>query len=700
MADHGANNWERTSKFIVGSHCSCDLHFPRGLLSWAQQAQSNMADADYIIIGSGAGGGPLAANLAQHGFKVLLIEAGGDLMDTDDEGRLLYSAPVFHGLCTEDDRCSWSYFVHHYSDPNDPDREKRDSKYDKQGGGIWYPRVGALGGCTVHNAMITVTPQAIDWDTIAHLTGDWSWGADNMYKYFTRLERCGYRSAPWTLGYIVNRLFSSAIGLVTGSKNWMAWSSGHGFKGWLSTERPRPTVVLGDWQIIKILLNTIWICFRLGLVWFRMLRAFDANDIRNSEDGPEGLVLTTLTTRNRKRQGPREYLIRTLREKPDKLTIYLNTLATKIIFDGKRAVGVEVRRGEKGDALYEASPNYQPGLGKRQQFTACREVIICAGAFNSPQLLMLSGIGPEANLREWGVEPFINLPGVGANLQDRYEIAVVTESKKPFALLPPEATFAPPAGSNAPPDPFLELWAQGKGLYCSTGSLIAIMKRSRPDLQEPDLFIFGLPGFFRGFRRGYSQDFERFRNKFTWIILKAYTCNTAGRVTLESNDPTKRPRVVFNYFDTGSDECQQDLYALVEGSKFVRKMNRNLGKRFAKELVPGPGYATESDVIEFIKNEAWGHHASCTNKIGQSTDPMAVLDSRFRVRGTECLRVVDASVFPKIPGHFIVAAVYMISEKAFDVIVEDAKGRPCCCADGSTGPSDRLEREPDQTAVA
>ncbi|MBV9631810.1 MAG: GMC family oxidoreductase N-terminal domain-containing protein [Xanthobacteraceae bacterium] len=638
-----------------------------------------MADADYIIIGSGAGGGPLAANLAQHGFKVLLLEAGGDLMETDDTGRLLYSAPVFHGLCSEDERCSWNYFVHHYSDPQ---REQRDSKYDCAGQGVWYPRVGALGGCTVHNAMITVTPQAIDWDTIAHQTGDWSWGADNMYRYFTRLEDCRYRSRPWTLGYLANRLITSALGLVTGSKTWMMWSSGHGFKGWLSTERPRPTLVLSDWRIVGILINTLWICIKLGVVWFRSLRAFDVNDIRNSEDGPEGVVLTTLSTRAGKRQGPREYLIRTLREKPDNLTILLHTLATRIIFEGKRAVGVEALSGGPDAALYEASPKYQGRCGTAKEYRARREVIVCAGAFNSPQLLMLSGIGPAKELARLNIPVVVDLPGVGANLQDRYEIAVVSESDKPFALLPPEATFTPPVG-NAAPDPFLQLWAQGKGLYCSTGSLIALLRRSRPDLQEPDLFIFGLPGFFRGYFRGYSQIFERLRTRFTWIILKAYTSNTAGRVTLESTDPTKRPRVDFNYFDTGSDECQHDLSALVEGVEFVRNMNAKLGKRFANEIVPGPGHATQADLMDFIKNEAWGHHASCTNKIGPSTDPMAVLDSRFRVRGTEGLRVVDASVFPKIPGHFIVAAVYMISEKAFDVIVEDAGRTVLTCA-GST----------------
>jgi choline dehydrogenase len=650
-----------------------------------------MADADYIIVGSGAGGGPLAANLAQKGFKVLLIEAGGDLMKTDDTGRLHYSAPVFHGLCSEDERCSWNYFVHHYSDP---DREKRDSKYDCEGEGIWYPRVGALGGCTVHNAMITVTPQAIDWDMIAHLTGDWSWGADNMYKYFTRLEDCRYRSPPWTLGYFVNRVVTSALGLVTGSKIWMMWSSGHGFDGWLPTERPRPTLVLGDCRIIRILLHTIWVCIKLGLVWFRSLRAFDANDIRNSEDGPEGVVLTTLTTRAGKRQGPREYLIRTLHEQPDNLRILLNTLATRIIFDGTRAIGVEALKGCPGAALYEASPNYKPDCGVPKRFMARREVIVCAGAFNSPQLLMLSGIGPKAELDSFKIPVLVDLPGVGANLQDRYEIGVVSESDEPFALLPPEAKFAPPV-ANAPPDPFLRLWAQGKGLYCSTGALIAILRRSRPDLQEPDLFIFGLPGFFRGYKRGYSKLFERFRNRFSWIILKAYTSNTAGRVTLACNDPTRRPRVDFNYFDTGSDACQQDLYALVEGVEFVRKMNAGLGKRFAKELVPGPRHDTQSDLMDFIKNEAWGHHASCTNKIGPSTDPMAVLDSKFRVRGTQGLRVVDASVFPKIPGHFIVSAVYMISEKALDVILEDAERMLIPCAELTPAVTEPCAAEPE-----
>jgi choline dehydrogenase len=109
----------------------------------------------------------------------------------------------------------------------------------------------------------------------------------------------------------------------------------------------------------------------------------------------------------------------------------------------------------------------------------------------------------------------------------------------------------------------------------------------------------------------------------------------------------------------------------VEGVKFVREMNTSIPGVITVELVPGPAIETDEEIREFIRNEAWGHHASCSNKIGKDDDPMAVLDSSFRVRGTKNLRVVDASVFPRIPGYFIVTAVYMISEKAADVILAD-----------------------------
>jgi choline dehydrogenase len=215
---------------------------------------------------------------------------------------------------------------------------------------------------------------------------------------------------------------------------------------------------------------------------------------------------------------------------------------------------------------------------------------------------------------------------------------------------------------------------EGTGVYASNGALIGIIKRSRPDLPDPDLYIFGLPGFFKGYSPGYSELFERKRNKFTWAILKARTTNT-GRVELASADPWERPLINFQYFGDGQRQNDPDLDAVVNGIKFVRDMNDRLRawNWIVKEEWPGEDLQSEPQLREFISNEAWGHHASCTNKIGADDDPMAVLDSRFRVRGTKGLRVVDASVFPKIPGYFIVTAIYMISEKASDVIIEDAR---------------------------
>jgi choline dehydrogenase-like flavoprotein len=117
---------------------------------------------DFVVVGSGAGGGPLSANLARAGYRVLLLEAGGDYES------LTYTVPAFHGLATEDPNMRWDYFVKHYADPV---RQRRDSKFDAAHDGILYPRAGTLGGCTAHNAMITIVPHDSDWDAIAQSTG-------------------------------------------------------------------------------------------------------------------------------------------------------------------------------------------------------------------------------------------------------------------------------------------------------------------------------------------------------------------------------------------------------------------------------------------------------------------------------------------------------------------------------------------------
>jgi choline dehydrogenase len=597
-------------------------------------------DFDYIVVGSGAGGGPVACNLAKAGFTVGLIEAGQEPDTTS------YPVPVFHTFASEDPEMSWDFFVDHYSK-----NPERDEKYRADKGGIFYPRAGTLGGCTAHNAMITVYGHGSDWDHIAQLTGDPSWASDKMRAYFERLERCGYLPKPGA-----------------GQPN----PARHGWEGWLSTTGPDISLVFGDKALLQTVLAAVLGAWQQGVGGpLPQLVPQDPNDWRTPQF--EGICFAPAATSSGRRMSTRELIDTTRAAHPQQLVVRMSNLATKILFDaGKRAIGVECWEGQH---LYRADPQAvadpQPGEDYEvKRYYCSREVILAGGAFNSPQLLMLSGIGPQAHLQQFGIPCLVDRQGVGTNLQDRYEVGVVTEMNQDWKVLA-GATFAPPL-PNQDGDPCYVDWQNGKGVYTTGGAVLGIIKKSAPERPDPDLFIFALPGKFYGYFPGYSQEVERTKNFLTWAIVKAHTNNTAGYVRLRSASPLDRPEINFKYFEEGNDGQKSDVESVALAVEFVRRISEK-NTALKQEKIPGPGVASHDQILEFVKNNAWGHHASCSNPMGLADDLNAVVDSNFRVIGTKNLRIVDASIFPRIPGFFIVTPIYMIAEKASDVIVADAK---------------------------
>lgn len=337
--------------------------------------------------------------------------------------------------------------------------------------------------------------------------------------------------------------------------------------------------------------------------------------------------------RGRRYSAARAYLHPVKRRK--NLTIQCRALVTKVLTEGKRATGV----------------TFELPFG-RTKTVAAGEVILCGGAFNSPQLLQVSGIGNEQHLRSVGITPVHHLPGVGENLQDHLEVYVQHACTQPISLNPLMKFWKRPFIG------FAWLFRKGPGSsnHFEAGGFI----RSNDTVKYPNLMFHFLPIAVR-----YDGTAPAGGHGYQVHIGPMYS-NSRGSLKVVSGDVHDKPAFTFNYLSTTEDK-QEWIEAIAAARKILNQPA--FSPYSGGEISPGPEVATDEQVLEWVRKDGeTAYHPSCTCRMG--VDEMSVVDpTSMKVRGMEGLRVVDASVMPYVTNGNIYAPVMMLAEKAADLIL-------------------------------
>jgi choline dehydrogenase-like flavoprotein len=366
----------------------------------------------------------------------------------------------------------------------------------------------------------------------------------------------------------------------------------------------------------------------------RFLAAAEAAGIPRVPDynGPEqdGASPVQVTQRNGARFSAADAYLRPNMKRPN-LDVITRATVLGVELSGGRATGVRIR-----------------GRGRRERvISAGREVILSAGSIGSPQLLLLSGIGPADHLRSVGVPVNHDLPGVGENLHDHPYVVCIWESSVGESLY----------GADKP-KPMLEWILRRTGPLTSTVAEAFAFVRTRPGLPAPDVQYHFAPAYFA------DNGFEEFDgHAFTFGPVLVST-KSRGNLRLRSSDPLDKPRILTNTLAE-----PEDVASLVEGVKLAREVTSKepLAEATGREIYPGADVADDGDIEAYVRRSVQLlYHPVGTCKMGTGDD--AVVDTQLRVRGVDGLRVIDASVMPQIPGGNTNAPTIMIAERAADLI--------------------------------